>query len=101
MCKRKKKENLAKQQTEQLKQLKVLQQINTEQLHSQVGLGTLVQVKGGQHYFLATSLGAVPFEGSKYFVISPVSPIGQQLAGKQVGDAFTFNKRNFTIKALV
>ncbi len=41
-------------------------------------------------YFMATSIGKVSLGDQDFFVISPLSPIGQQLLDKKVGDQINF-----------
>ncbi|WP_313263270.1 hypothetical protein [Sphingobacterium sp.] len=64
-----------------------------------VRLGSLVQTDTGL-YLIATSIGALTIRGNNIFVISPVSPIGQLLIGKEIGDSFTFNKTTQQITAI-
>ncbi len=53
--------------------------------------GSLVRTTTGL-YLIATSIGALKIRDNSIFVISPASPIGQLLIGKEIGDSFTFNK---------
>ncbi len=83
------KEKLAEQLSAALKMKKVLDQIRIDAKLEKVGLGSLV-ITTNANYFLGVSVGKLEVDGSTYFAISPVSPIGQQLMGKQVGDSFSF-----------
>ncbi|MDR0266134.1 MAG: GreA/GreB family elongation factor [Sphingobacterium sp.] len=56
-----------------------------------VRLGSLVRTTTGL-YLIATSIGALKIRGNNIFVISPASPIGQLLIGREIGDSFTFNR---------
>lgn len=64
-----------------------------------VRLGSLVQTNTGL-FLIATSIGALKFRDNNIFVISPASPIGQLLIGKEIGDSFTFNKTTQQITAI-
>ncbi len=65
----------------------------------QVSLGSLVYTSSAI-YFIAISLGKLSIEGQDIFVISAVSPIGQQLIGKKLKDAIDFNGKKITIKEI-
>ncbi|MCL4639976.1 MAG: GreA/GreB family elongation factor [Olivibacter sp.] len=65
-----------------------------------VQLGSLVQTNDGL-FFLAIALGTVELSPYSFFVISPVSPFGQTMLGKRVGECLTFNKRSYQILAIV
>lgn len=71
---------------------------DTPQLHKVV-LGNLVQTNLGV-YFIAIGLGRVSCAGKDVFVISPQSPIGKLLLGKQVGEVFAFNGKEQKIVAI-
>ncbi|MEH6305727.1 3-oxoacyl-ACP synthase [Olivibacter sp. CPCC 100613] len=63
-----------------------------------IQLGSLVKTNDGL-FFLSISLGTVELTSYRFFVISPISPFGQVLLGKQVGDCVEFNRRNYEILA--
>lgn len=75
---------LAKVETE----LKLLQKLSLE-ASNKIALGSLVRTDNAW-YFLSISVGVLTFENQAYFVISPVSPIGQLLLGKSTGAKFSF-----------
>ncbi|WP_294350119.1 hypothetical protein [uncultured Sphingobacterium sp.] len=62
-------------------------------------VGTLVQTNVAL-YFIATSIGAVKIGDSNIFVISPLSPIGQLLIGKKIGDSFVFKNIDQKVDAI-
>lgn len=64
-----------------------------------VKLGSLVKTNVGL-YFIATSIGAIKIGDNNVFVISAVSPIGQLLLGRRVGESFLFNRLNQSILEL-
>jgi len=62
--------------------------------------GSLVYTSNGIFY-ISISAGQVKVDELQIFAISAVSPIGQLLIGKKAGDAFSFNKNEYTIKEVV
>lgn len=62
-----------------------------------VGLGTLVKTTAG-YFFVAVSVGLVDIEGTKVIVVSPQSPLGASLMGKQKGDSFLFQQKKCLIE---
>ncbi len=61
-----------------------------------IELGSLV-ITDSANYFIAVGLGLIPIDQKDYFVISPMSPIGQQLIGKRKGDLFFLQNQERTI----
>lgn len=59
-------------------------------------LGCLVLTSSGS-YFLAISIGLLEIVGEQVFVISPMSPVGQLLLGKKVGDCFEFYSQKIEV----
>ncbi|WP_036195381.1 GreA/GreB family elongation factor [Maribacter antarcticus] len=57
-----------------------------------VGLGTMVKTTTST-YFIAISAGECAYENQKVFCISPATPIGKLVMGKQIGDSFTFQSK--------
>jgi len=73
--------------------------IKSDKEHTQVQSGSLVVTDKGS-YFVAIGIGKVTVEGSRYFCISPDSPIGRLLIGKGVGEEVVFNNNHFIIKEI-
>ena len=61
-------------------------------------LGSLIMTNKA-NYFLAISAGEIKIDDEIYYAISPSSPIGSLLLGKQVGDTVNFTKE-MLIKAI-
>ncbi len=61
-------------------------------------LGSLIMTDHA-NYFLAVSAGEIKINKTTYYAISPGSPIGSLLLGKQVGDTVNFTKE-MLIKAI-
>ena len=61
-------------------------------------LGSLI-ITNKANYFLAISAGEIRIDNKAYYAISPSSPIGQLLLGRQLGDTINFAKE-MLIKAI-
>lgn len=69
----------------------LLNKINIEGTSPIIKLGSVV-ITDKENYFLAISAGKISLPDTDFYAISPHSPIGKLLLGKQVGDTITFNK---------
>ena len=68
-------------------------------LHSgPVTVGSLVEV-GAFRFYIGIGAGAADLDGTRYFCISPASPAGVQLLGKQVGETVVLPAGSFVIGA--
>ncbi|MEY5047793.1 MAG: hypothetical protein RLZZ175_1152 [Bacteroidota bacterium] len=76
--------------------LNLLNQIKTFTTQNIVQQGSLVQTTNG-FYYIAIGAGIVKMNNLDYYLISQVSPIGQLLKGKKIGDSFVFNNKEFKI----
>lgn len=77
----------------------VLDRIDPEFNFQRVGLGTLVKTSAG-YFFVSVSVGLVEIEGTKVIAVSPQSPLGASLMGKQRGDSFLFQQKKCTIEEI-
>jgi len=88
----------ASQQLSSIDQMKIV----LTRLHMETSvvakLGSLI-VTNDANYFLAISAGEIKINDTTYYAISPSSPIGKLLLGKQVGDTVNFRKE-MLIKAI-
>lgn len=75
----------ASQQLEAAQQMKeTLQRIHLNSVSKKIKLGSLITTDQGI-YFLSISAGLLAIEGKSYYAISPSSPIGALLIGKEKG----------------
>ena len=65
-----------------------------------VGLGSLVYTSNA-NYFIGISAGELTADNTKFYAISPTTPIGQLLLGKTVGNHIVFREQKFIIKEVV
>ena len=92
-------ELLAVQLNKALNDLGILEQISPTSSSEHVQLGSLVQTKNKLLY-IAVAIGRIQLEGKDVFVISPSSPIGQQLIGQSVGFKYTMGPNEDQIKRI-
>lgn len=81
--------NLQTQLNQNLQARQTLKLVNTN-AHHHVGAGSLVETEKGLFY-IAISLGEILSDNKKIFVISPESPLGKALTGKQKNDKIELN----------
>lgn len=67
----------------------VLNSLDVDSVSQKVGIGSLVK-SSTCLFFLSVSLGKIVVNGKEVFVISPASPIGQNLMGMQVNNSIEF-----------
>lgn len=75
----------------------VLDRIDPDFQFQRVGLGTLVKTTTG-YFFVSVSVGLVEIEKTKIIAVSPQSPLGASLMGKQAGDSFMFQQKKCNIE---
>jgi transcription elongation GreA/GreB family factor len=90
-------EKAGNQLAEIQKTKELLSKINISKLTEKVSLGSIVYTTQA-NYFIGISAGELTVENEKFYAISAVTPIGQLLLSKTVGDEISF--RNTTIKIL-
>lgn len=88
-------DNLGKRLAEQKERVNAIRNLSLEP-SLEVKAGSLVETNSGI-YFLAVGIGKVEMEGKTYFVVSPISPIGQAMLGKEVGDSIAFRERDIAV----
>jgi len=77
----------------------IFARIQPGQTHSIAGIGALVATNRGAFY-LAAPMGKVVVDGSDIMMISPQSPAGKAMLGKQSGDSFELNGNVFQIESV-
>ncbi len=92
-------ENSGNQLIEVEKLEDIMPKIDIKQVTNIVHLGSLVVTKEAS-YFISISVGAVTVEDKSYYCISPKSPIGLLLLGKEKGATFSFNGKTVKIEEI-
>lgn len=85
-------------QLEEAKKQKIsLEQIEHQKTYDSVQNGSLVSTNFGKFY-ISISKGQIRVQGTNYFAISCISPIGMKLMRQKIGHAFDFNGKFFRIE---
>ena len=79
--------------------LQMLKSLENMPVSDRVRNGSLVFTSKGIFY-VAISAGQLKLDDQLVFAISAVSPIGQLLIGKKVGEVFSFNKNEYIIEKI-
>ncbi|MCK5782019.1 MAG: hypothetical protein KAH10_05480 [Flavobacteriales bacterium] len=93
-------EMYAKQLTQAINELNTLRMISTDKKYVQAELGALIPTSNGI-YFLATSIGIMKIDNINIMVLSPISPIGNQLLSKTKGEKIIFRNNEITILDII
>jgi transcription elongation GreA/GreB family factor len=83
-----------------LKLKATLSQIKPNQHTATAQLGSIVITSQG-NFYLSISAGQLNVNGTEYFAISPVSPIGTRLMGIKKNEQFIFNNKSYQVIDLV
>jgi transcription elongation GreA/GreB family factor len=86
----------ARQYQQILSEKQVLDRIDPVFESVRVIVGSYVSTSGGD-FFISVSIGHVHFEGTQVMVVSPVSPIGKLLMGKEKQEKVNFQNKTITI----
>lgn len=88
-------------QLSEIEKLKeVLHKINLENQQATVVLGSVVYTTQS-NYFIAISAGEIAIGNDAVYAISPYTPIGKLLMGKNVGSKIMFRESSFEITQLL
>lgn len=80
--------------------LQLLNSIKDTPANDRVRNGNLVYTSQGIFY-ISISAGQLSLDGTSVFAISAASPIGNLLLGKQKGETFTFNGKEYLVQDIV
>jgi hypothetical protein len=89
----------ARQLAENIKEVSLLQSINTNTICSEAGAGAFIQC-GELSFFIAAGLGKHVVDGTSIFFLSPNAPLARTLMHKKSGNEFVFNGVNMVIRDL-
>lgn len=90
----------ASQQFKAAQQMKeTLDRTEIQHISGKIKLGSMVITDQGT-YFIAISAGQLTVDKKQYYAISPASPIGQLLMGKEQDETIIFGSRTIRIKSI-
>ena len=93
--------NKLQNQLQSFKKLKeVLAVIENRKVSTTVQLGSIVKTDAA-NYFISIPVGEIKVEEEKYYAIGLNSPIGKLLLGKEKGEQFIFQQKEFSIKKIL
>ena len=92
-------EKLTHKLKESIDQKSILDKIDTSQIHNKVAIGSLVKTNNLTVY-ISVALPKITVDTQNIFAISPQSPLGSQLMGKQVGFEFEMNGTKYLIQEI-
>lgn len=78
----------------------ILDHLSTAINKENIAPGCVVHTNKG-NYYLAAGAGTFTCNGTKYYTISPASPIGKAMAGLRQNDSFIFNNTHYTITEIL
>jgi transcription elongation GreA/GreB family factor len=90
---------LEKQLADANQQLFTLKNITIHKKSDKIIPGSFVSTTMGD-FFIAVAIGELNIHNSKVFVISPVSPLGKNLQGKQMNNTFVMNNKEIKILSI-
>lgn len=82
-----------------LEQKTILDKIDAASKSSKVALGSLVQANG-MLLFISAALPKITIDGKSIIAVSPQSPLGSKLMGKEVGFQIDITTTKYTIEAI-
>ena len=77
----------------------VLDKIDPLANHAKAALGSLVEANG-MLLFVSSALPKITIDGRAIIAVSPQSPLGQKLIGKEIGFSFDILTTNYTISRI-
>lgn len=92
-------ERLNRKISEYLEQKAILEKIDSTILSKKVILGSLVKTNK-MLLFVSTALPKITIDQQIIFAVSPQSPLGSQLMGKEVGFEFVMNGTKYLVEAI-
>lgn len=93
--------NKLQNQLQSFKKLnEVLAVIENRKASTTVQLGSIVKTSAA-NYFISIPVGEIMVEEEKFYAIGLNSPIGKLLLGKQEGEKFIFQQKEFSIKKIL
>ncbi len=93
-------EKLNRKLKEYMDQKGIVDKIDSMQNSTKISLGSLVQTNGMLLY-VSTALPKITIEEKTILAVSPQSPLGSQLLGKEVGYSFEIQGNKYVIETII
>lgn len=93
-------EKAGNQLAEIMKVKEAFSKIDVSKTNKTVGLGSVVYTSQN-NYFIAISAGQITIDKDQFYAISPNTPIGKLLVGKNASDVFSFRDIKIQIKEVL
>ncbi len=93
-------EKLGGQLAELNKLKEVIFLIDPTKKHTSIQLGSLVETTNGWFY-ISVGIGAINFENTTIFCMTPAAPLGKFLLGKKIGDQINWQGKKINITNLI
>ena len=84
---------------EVLEQKQILESIDVEKINKKIGLGSLIQTNTFL-FFMSTALPKITIEEIDVVALSPNSPLGKIMLGKELNEEFEFNGMKYKISSI-
>jgi transcription elongation GreA/GreB family factor len=84
---------------EVLEQKQVLESIDIDKVNKKVGIGSLIQTNIFL-FFMSTALPKITIENIDVVALSPSSPLGKIMLGKEINEEFEFNGTKYIISTI-
>ena len=85
---------------EVLEQKQVLESIDVDKVNKKIGIGSLIKTNTFL-FFMSTALPKITFEEIDIVALSPSSPLGKIMLGKETNEEFEFNGMKYKISSIV
>ena len=92
-------EKLNRKLLEFLNQKTIFDKIDAAQIHKKIALGSLVETNG-LSLFISTALPKIILNNKTIFALSPQSPLGSQLLGKEIGAIIEVNGKSYLVESI-
>lgn len=92
-------EKLNQKLKEVLQQKAIIDKIDPNAVHQKIALGSVVQANG-MILFISSALPKITVENQTIIAVSPQSPLGSKLMGKEVGFEFEIGNSTYVIKSI-
>lgn len=93
-------EKLGAQYQDILKMLNFIKQLNPNDTHKVIQLGSLIKTNLGLFY-ICSGIGSLQVDNQNIFVLSPVAPLSKVLLNKTQNDSFTFNGKTIVVNSII